>query len=307
MARLPKPSGLSRLMLVVACLIGSLVASIDSLAYTAAGDRIFAPTGILPQIAPTNQIYGWAWTVPQSGEAPGTSRRATNTGAFFDKTVFSERLSVYTQGSWFRIDRVAADPRYGWANFENGFKFLAIDDHDRELLLTLGVNREWGATGANGIAARKGATEPRVYFGKGLGDLDIGYLRPFAMTGFLGYLVSDAQPRPDLIRGGVSLQYSIPYLQSKVHSFDLPDLVRGMTPMTELLFTTPAGRSYGARTTALIAPGVSYAGQGWEFVIEALLPATRATGEGAGVRAQLHLVLDFLFPNTICRPLFALR
>ena len=123
MARLPKPSGLSRLVLVVACLVGSLVASIDSLAYTAAGDRIFAPTGILPQIAPTNQIYGWAWTVPQSGEAPGTSRRATNIGAFFDKTVFSERLSVYTQGSWFRIDRVAADPRYGWANFENGFKY----------------------------------------------------------------------------------------------------------------------------------------------------------------------------------------
>src|SRR3954453_2983952 len=110
-ARLPKPSGLSRLMLVIACLIGSLVASIDSLAYTAAGDRIFAPTGILPQIAPTNQIYGWAWTLPQSGEAPGTRRRVTNTGAFFDKTVFGERLSLYTQGSWFRIDRAAADPR----------------------------------------------------------------------------------------------------------------------------------------------------------------------------------------------------
>jgi hypothetical protein len=77
--------------------------------------------------------------------------------------------------------------------------------------------------------------------------------------------------------------------------------------MTEILFTTPTGRSYGARTTALIAPGLSYAGEGWEFVIEALVPATRATGEGAGVRAQLHLVLDYLFPETIGRPLFALR
>ena len=67
--------------------------------------------------------------------------------------------------------------------------------------------------------------------------------------------------------------------------------------MTEVLLTTPAGRSFGARTTALIAPGVTYAGEGWEFLIEALVPATRATGSGAGVRAQLHLALDYLFPT----------
>jgi hypothetical protein len=307
MARLPKPSGFCRCVIIVAGFVGSLAANINCLAYTAAGDRIFAPTGILPQIAPTNQIYSWAWTLPQSGEAVGTRSRTTNVGAFFDKTIFTERLSLYTQGSWFRIDQVATNPRYGWANFENGFKYLAINDPDREFLLTLGVNREWGATGANGIASRKGATEPRIYFGKGLGDLDIGYLRPLAVTGFLGYLAADVQPRPDLVRAGVALQYSIPYLQSKVQSFDLPDLVGGLTPMTELLITTPVARSYGARTTTLVAPGISYAGEGWEFVIEALVPATRATGEGAGVRAQLHLVLDFLFPNTIGRPLFALR
>jgi hypothetical protein len=312
MDRLPNRSGFRRFMttLVTAALAGfaaSLAGNVTCLAYTAAGDRTFAPSGILPQIAPTNQIYGWAWTLPQSGKAAGTNSRMTNIGAFLDKTVLTERLSLYTQGSWFGIDRVAAGPRYGWANFESGFKYLAIDDPDRELLLTLGVDREWGATGANGIASRKGATEPRVYFGKGLGDLDIGYLRPLAVTGFLGYLAADAPPRPDLARAGIALQYSIPYLQSKVQSSDLPDPVRGLTPMTELLTTTPAGRGYGARTTVMVAPGLSYAGEGWEFVVEALVPATRAAGGGAGVRAQLHLVLDFLLPNTIGRPLFALR
>lgn len=307
MARLPKPNGLSSLALVVLSLFSSMLASINSLAYTAAGDRVFAPTGILPQIAPTNQIYGWAWTVPQSGQAVGTRSRATNTGSFFDKTVFSDQFSVYTQGSWFKIDRVAVDPRYGWANFENGFKYMPINDHDREFLLTLGVNRDWGGTGKNGIAPSKGATEPRVYFGKGLGDLDISYLRPLAITGFLGYLVSDAEPRPDLIRGGVAIQYSIPYLQSKVQSFDLPSPLRGLTPLTELLVTAPAGRSYGARPTVLFAPGITYAGEGWEFLIEALVPATQVTGKGVGVRAQLHLVLDFLFPQIFGPPLFAWR
>jgi hypothetical protein len=307
MACLPKPSGLCRLVFIVAGFIGSLVANIGCFAYTAAGDRIFAPTGILPQIAPTDQIYTWAWTLPLSGKASGARSRMTNIGAFFDKTV-TERLSVHFQGNWLRIDRIDAGSRYGLGNFESGFKYLTINDHDRELLLTLGVNREWGATGAGGVGAlRKGATEPRVYIGKGLGDLDIGYLRPFAVTGFLGYLSADARPRPDLVRAGFAVQYSIPYLQSKVRSFDLPPLVRGLTPLTEILFTIPAGRSFGARTTALIAPGVSYGGEGWEFVIEALVPASRATGDGAGVRAQLHLVLDFLFPKTIGRPLFAPR
>jgi len=56
----------------------------------------------------------------------------------------------------------------------------------------------------------------------------------------------------------------------------------------------------------LIAPGVSYAGEGWEFAVEALVPATSATGSGVGVTAQLHLALDFLFADTpLGRPIFA--
>jgi hypothetical protein len=92
-----------------------------------------------------------------------------------------------------------------------------------------------------------------------------------------------------------------------VEGFDLPLPLRGLTPVGEFLFTTPVGRSYGARTTALLAPGIAYADEGWEFVIEALVPATQAAGDGAGIRAQLHLALDYLFPTTIGRPLFSLR
>ena len=108
MARLPRPSGVCRLVFVAADLVGGSVANVGCLAYTAAGDRIFAATGILPQIAPTDQIYAWAWTLPLSGEAVGTRSRTTNVGAFFDKTL-TERLSMYSQGSWFQIDRVGTD------------------------------------------------------------------------------------------------------------------------------------------------------------------------------------------------------
>lgn len=279
----------------------------DALAYTAAGDRVFVATGILPQIAPADQIYTWAWTVPLSAGGIGTPERATNVGAVFEKTI-TERLGIHFEDSWFRIDRRGAGSLHGFANFETELKYLTVNDPAREFLLTLGVDREWGGTGALAVGTyRQGATTPRVYFGKGLGDLDLGYWRPLAVSGFFGYQAADRPPRPDLITTGFVVEYSIPYLRSKVQSFDMPELFRGMTPMTEVLFTVPAGRSFGARTTALIAPGLNFAGEGWEFILEALVPATRATAAGAGVRAQLHLALDFLFPDTIGRPLLAVH
>lgn len=279
----------------------------EAAAYTAAGDRVFVATGILPQIAPADQFYTWTQTLPFAGGAVGAPERATTIGAVFDKTI-TERLGLHFEDSWMRLDRVGAGSLHGFANLETELKYLVVDDRPSEFLLTLSVDREWGGTGARGVGSPpQGATTPRIYFGKGLGDLAAGYLRPFALSGFFGYQFADTRPRPDLVQTGVVVEYSIPYLQSKVQSFALPDLVRGLTPMTEVSLTVPAGRSFGARTTALIAPGVNFAGEGWEFVLEALVPASRATGSGAGVRAQLHLALDFLFSDTIGRPLATAR
>ena len=146
-----------------------------------------------------------------------------------------------------------------------------------------------------------------MYFGKGLGDLDIGYLRPLAITGLVGYQIADMPPCPDLVTAGFVVEYSIPYLESKVQSLPLPELFRNLTPLTVVSFTVPSVPSFGARTTALIAPGVSYAGQGWELAAEALIPGTSATAGGIGAIAQLHISLDYLFPDTIGRPLLSQR
>src|SRR5207248_6796165 len=153
----------------------------------------------------------------------------------------------------------------GWQNFDISVKYLTVLDLDHEFLLTLGLDREFGGTGAARVgASTSGATTPQIFFGKGLGDFDVGYLRPAAITGFVGYQAADSRPRNDAVVGGLTAQYSIPYLQSKVQSFDLPDMFRSLTPMAEFIFSTPSGRSFGARTTALFGPGVSYAGEGWE-------------------------------------------
>ena len=117
--------------------------------------------------------------------------------------------------------------------------------------------------------------------------------------------------RTNLVQDGISIQYSMPYLVSKVANVDMPAFLRGMTPMTEVFFTTPVSHithvtSQSANTTLVVAPGVSYSrGSGWELGIEAMIPTTRATGSGIGVIAQLVVELDYLAPDSILgRPLF---
>ena len=275
----------------------------EAWAYSAAGDRVFAPTIMMPQIAPGDDVYLWGSTQPDPG---GTERNEFN--GTVTKTI-TEHLGITLGGTWTRLDGPAGTNAVsGWFNFDTELKYLAITNQPHEFLMSLAVDREWPTGVTRAGAFQPGATTPRVYMGKGLGDLDIGLLRPLAVRGMLGYQIADEAPRPNMIQAEFAAEYSIPYLQSKVHSFNLPPLLRGLTPITEVEMLTPAGKSYGSRTFVLVAPGVSYAGEGWDFLVEALIPGNKtANSSGLGVAAQLHLSLDYLMPGTIGRPLFSAR
>jgi hypothetical protein len=296
---------MARVVFRVAMMIAIAVPVDRASAYTASGDRIFPATLVLPQLTPGDEFYLNFSTLPLIGNGPGMPNRSTDLTATYMKSI-TDRLGIEVEETYSVLGQRSAGALYGWQNFDAELKYLAVNDIEHEFLLSLGVDRETGGTGALRVGASpSGATTPRLYFGKGFGDLNIGYLRPLAITGLGGVQIADFSPRPNLVTGGFVVEYSIPYLESKVHSFDLPEVLRGLTPMTEISLTTPTGRSYGARTTALIAPGVSYAGEGWEFAVEALVPASRATGTGFGVTAQIHFALDFLFADTIGKPIFS--
>lgn len=277
-----------------------------ALAYTASGDRNFPANLVLPQLAPGDQFYLNYTMLPQTSHGAGTANRLSNFSATYGKTI-TDNFGIFIEETYTGIGIEGGGTQRGWQNLDGSLRYLAINNLDHEFLLSLGLDRETGGTGAARVGASpSGATTPQFFLGKGLGDFDIGYLRPLAVTTYSAATIADKAPRPSTLNMGFTVEYSIPYLQSKVESFDLPDVVRKMTPMTEVLVTTPLGRSYGARTTVLIAPGVSYAGDGWELAVEALVPATSATGTGVGVTAQLHLALDFLFADSpLGKPLFA--
>jgi hypothetical protein len=277
-------------------------------AYTAAGDRNFPATLILPQVGPSDALWVPLSTQTFEAVSTGDRTRATNFTGTYNKLI-TERLGVQFGYGLTHIDRLGTSSVTGAQNFHMLLQYETILDPAHEFLLSVQLDREFGGTGDQGIgSAKQSATEPGLTFAKGLGDLPIGYWRPLAITGFTGYQIGEGA-RPNMVGAGLSVQYSIPYLVSKVTDVELPSFLRGMTPMVEVMYTAPAGPSYGKGTTLIVAPGVSYSNnRGWEFAIEALIPTTKATGSGVGVIAQLVVQFDYLLPDSVVgRPLFAPR
>jgi hypothetical protein len=259
-------------------------------AYTSAGDRNFPATLVLPQVAPSDAF----WITPQT--LPMTGGRQTQFTGTYTKTI-TERFGLQFEDGFTRLgsETQAQSP-------DVQLQYEAVLNEEHEFILSLQVDQSFGSN--NDLPASP-ATTPAVTFAKGLGDLPIGYLRPLAITGIAGYSAAQGA-HPNAMITGLSVQYSIPYLLSKVAYVDLPPILRGMTPITEVMYTTAVGRNYGQEAKLLVAPGVSYTqGSGWEFGIEALIPGTGGAGHGVGVIAQFVVQLDYLLPNSILgRPIF---
>src|SRR5947208_1821441 len=118
----------------------------------ASGARLFPATLVLPQIAPGDEFYVWADTLPQTPAGDGTGTRKSNFTAVYAKTI-TDRLGIVVEEGWTRLDRVGHGSWSAMQNLATEIKYLAIDDQPHEFLLTLGLDREWGGTGAQRVGA----------------------------------------------------------------------------------------------------------------------------------------------------------
>ena len=145
-------------------------------------------------------------------------------------------------------------------------------------------------------------------------------MRPFAITGTLGYTIADKRLKvigtdPDSgdplfnngisnqWSGGLSLQYSMRYLQSQVKDLGLPEFVNRLTPVVEVAWSSPASKPNQDHTQYLIGVGVNYTAQSYGVAVEALIPGNKQTGSHVGVIAQFHLYFDDLFPTSLGKPI----
>jgi hypothetical protein len=278
-------------------------------AHAVAGVRVFPVTLTLDDPGVADEV-----TLPQIIEQPGAGpSNATQFQWEFDKTITPTTALIYNQG--FDILTAAGIGRK--TGFENPVitgKWQVYVNAAHEFIASIGVQRELPAalhtTAIGGDAY--GATSPVVYVGKGLGDLPIGALRPLAVTGEASYTIPDrplnaAQDNngtPRTFSAGLSIQYSMPYLQSQVADHGFPDFVNRLVPLVEVTYTTPTASPGGGPMALNVAAGAIYMADTYQVGAELLIPGNRAAGSNIGYVMQVHFFLDDIFPNSLGKPIF---
>jgi hypothetical protein len=292
----------ARLLLLIGA---ALLAPAASQAHGIAGDRVFPSTLIVEDPVNTDELA-----------LPTVARvnRAANgdTPAARDLDIvgeFSRLLTpdlAFVAGSGWRRRNLGTSSRNGWDNLDLGLKYLTFESDPHELLVSTALNYEIGGTGARGVGFETFHTiRPLVTFGKGLGDLprEVDWLRPAAISGAAGFAIPTGAA-PKLVQFGITLQYSLLYLNEHIRPLAAPEWMTSLIPLVEFAVETPAGRTFGTKTTATAGPGVAWIGDGWQLAAEAIVPLNGRTGHGVGFIAQAHFFLDDLLPAVFGKPLF---
>jgi hypothetical protein len=218
----------------------------------------------------------------------------------------------------------------GWQNFESQLKYVPYQNAEHEFLVAAAISAEWGHTGNASVGAEPfTALTAKAFVGKGFGDADIDWLRPFAITGEVDYTWSThpitvgfdpdigatIERTPTVLTYGATLQYSLLYMNSFVH--EVPEFFRNLIPTFEAVFSTPVSNIGPSvplsipgthETTGVYGPGLYYLGRlgpiSFELGAVAAIPINRASGRHVGALAILDFFFDDMFPDTIGRPLF---
>lgn len=302
---------------------GLLLPASPAGAHAVAGARVFVNTLLVddPGVADEAALPTVQWQ-----QQPGSPVSNAYSASFeFDKTL-TDRFALGVSDGYDLFQTAGQKNQSGWENVELSAKYLAYVNGPHEFMVSLGVSREFARTGSAAIGNDDvGSTTPALYWGKGLGDLPIGWARAFAVTGTIGYQIADKQmktvatvdPATGIASlgfnngeanqwvGGLTVQFSIPYLQSQVRSLGLTGVLGGLTPTVEVAWSSAASRPNATPTQYLIGVGAIYTGATYAVGLEAVIPGNGASGHNIGVIGQLHLYFDDLAPHTLGRPLLS--
>jgi hypothetical protein len=293
----------------------------DAFAHCFVGARFLPATLTVDDPCVSDELSLPTVTAFGNGDDPSSSQ--VDISAEYSKRI-TPTLGVSIGAALSQITPPGMPTVSGFQNLETTVKweFATVPQH--ELVISLGLGIEWGGTGAQAVGAETFNTyTPTLWFGKGFGDLpdSVGWMRPFAITGQIGYAIpgvaATATVDPDtgdvgadyhaqVLRWGGTLQYSMPYLNSNVVDLGLPEFFNQLNLIVEGQFQTPVGYTLtsGTLTTGTISPGLIWTGSYFQVGVEALIPINRQSGSGVGIIAQVHFYLDDIFPRTIGKPLF---
>src|SRR5882757_3869332 len=290
---------MSRSVVSLALVAGVVLPSAQAYAHGFAGPHMFVSTLIIddPNVADEASLPTFSWQ-PQSSDG-GRISNGFATEFEFDKRI-TENFGFGISSGYQWLTQPGNKTANGWENLSVTLKYKPIVSAEHEFMMSVGVVRNFARSGANGTNGAtignddSSSTAPTIYFGKGFGDLPIGWARAFAITGELSYQIADKKLKvtgtdPDsgglLVNngtwnqwsGGLSLQYSMRYLQSQVKDLGLPEFVNRLTPVVEVAWSSPASKPSQSSTQYLIGAGINYTAQNYAVTVEALVPGNKQT------------------------------
>jgi hypothetical protein len=151
-------------------------------------------------------------------------------------------IGVTIRDQWQRLKSPDLPAVTGLGALQTGAQYQLFVNGPHEALGLLGLNVTWAHTGrVQALGAPDFTTlSPTFDFGKGLGDLprSLPYLRPFAITGNLGFdfptkVESAGLPNPNTFNYGFAFEYSFPYLQCCVKDIGLREPFNRLIPLVE--------------------------------------------------------------------------
>jgi len=286
----------------IACLLDASLAH----AHAVVGDRVFPATLTVDDPGVGDEFdtqFGHIKSPDDNGDAMNV-----NTVSYEWDKLITKNLAFSVGGAYISQNAPGGNSAKGWDNVTLGVKYLVYANAAHEFMASVGVENEIGGTGAKSIADPYSTITPTVYLGKGFGDLpsSLGYLRPFAVTAELGPNLTTASSDngPDSFGWGLTLQYSIPYLQNEVKDLGLPRPFSNLYLVVEAPMSTCTAGACSGQTTGTLNPGVLWLNRYGQFGVEAQIPVNRLSGNHVGVLLDAHLYFDDLFPGSLGKPLF---
>ena len=286
------------------------------------GDRFFPST--LATTVPTPADF---FNPPNFLLLPETA--ATPSAREIDiPTTYSKFITpdwAVTFAETFRILEQANTPtRQGFDNFVLGTQYQLYTNAEHQFVFTVGGTAALGGSGSSNIANSFSTLTPTVFIGKGFGDLpdSMAWLRPFNVTANFGVALTTQSitlstrtlptgatavtetVNPNILLWSFALEYSL--LTTSYSGGDRKGrrIHQGWVPLVEFALQTPLNGPLAGQTTGTVNPGVIWVDRYLQVGVEAIVPINARSGRDIGVRAQAHLYLSEMFPDTIGKPIF---
>ncbi|HUW99176.1 MAG TPA: hypothetical protein VMV40_10145 [Acidiferrobacter sp.] len=273
------------------------------MAHAIAGMRVFPGTLTFADPGVTDEL-DLNYANAALADAPGDAAPYASTYSLgYSKTITPDLgLSI---GTAYQSTAAPGAPA-GLQNLNLGIDYQLFESDRQETLVTGALNESLGNTGSAGVGTTYSVFSPTLLFGRGFGDLpsSLRDLRPLAISGIIAPNIPSTSSVARSLTWGLSVQYSLPYLQTYVRDIGLRAPLNNIVPLVEFPMQTFTSGPYAGQTIGTINPGFVWIGHYGQVGIEATLPVNNASGHGLGVVLGAGFYFDDIYPHGLGAPLF---